>query len=209
MTSHKRAVIGIVLVLLVGGAFVYRGTHTPLSVGISETEQLINAQKDPIPLSVATPATDAEKKDTGSQSSSTDAVPAKKLALLADGCFWCVEHDLEKVAGVLSVVSGYAGGKGENPTYENYVAMGYKEVVLVTYDPSIVSFENLVEHIIKHGDPTDAAGSFNDRGLQYAPAIYYENAAEKNAAQRVIDAVDALKVFDKPLALRILPITRF
>lgn len=133
----------------------------------------------------------------------------EQTALLADGCFWCVEHDIEKEKGVISAVSGYAGGTTENPTYENYVGGGHREVVFVTYDANTVSFANLVEHIIKHGDPTDASGSFNDRGEQYAPAIYYETDAEKLAARSVIDGIDKLKVFEKPLPLIVIPRVKF
>jgi peptide methionine sulfoxide reductase msrA/msrB len=141
--------------------------------------------------------------------SATETTLATKTALFGNGCFWCVESDLGKVPGVIDVVSGYAGGVTTDPTYENYSAGGHREVVLVTYDPSIVSFANLVEHIIKHGDPTDPAGSFGDRGLAYAPAIYYEDEFEKAEAQRVIAAVDALKVFTQPLPLAVLPRVEF
>jgi peptide methionine sulfoxide reductase msrA/msrB len=130
-------------------------------------------------------------------------------ALFANGCFWCVEHDLEKVSGVLDVVSGYAGGKSENPTYENYHDGGHREVVEVTYNPQIVSYGNLVEHIIKHGDPTDAEGSFYDRGEYYAPAIYYKTAEERLVAEAIIKAVDAMKVFKAPLPLVVLPAVPF
>lgn len=137
------------------------------------------------------------------------ASTTSKTAVLANGCFWCVEHDLEKVVGVVAVVSGYSGGRTEDPTYENYAEGGHREVVLVTYDPSKVTFANLVEHLIKHGDPTDASGSFGDRGNAYAPAIYYETAEEKSEAQRVIGAIDALRIFEKPLSLAAIPRTYF
>lgn len=132
-----------------------------------------------------------------------------ETAHLANGCFWCVEHDLEPLPGVISVVSGYAGGTSENPTYENYYKGGHREVVEVTYDPTVITYANLVEHIIKHGDPTDAEGSFYDRGIYYAPAIYYKNEAEKEIALEVIKAVDALKVFEAPLPLAVLPAAKF
>lgn len=138
-----------------------------------------------------------------------DNVVVEKTALLANGCFWCVEHDLEEVEGVIDVVSGYAGGSTENPTYKNYDAGGHREVVLVTYDANTVTFGNLVEHVIKHGDPTDANGSFGDRGQQYAPAIYYENDSEKDEAYRVIHAVDTLKVFPDTLPLIVIPRVKF
>jgi peptide methionine sulfoxide reductase msrA/msrB len=136
-------------------------------------------------------------------------VMKEKTALLANGCFWCVEHDLEEVEGVIDVVSGYAGGSTENPTYKNYDAGGHREVVLVTYDANTVTFGNLVEHVIKHGNPTDAEGSFGDRGQQYAPAIYYESEHEKNEAVRVIQAIDALRVFPEPLPLVVIPRVAF
>ncbi len=148
-------------------------------------------------------------KMTASPASTKGTVPSEKLALFANGCFWCAEADFEKVPGVLKVVSGYAGGTTRNPTYQNYVTGGHREVVLVTYDPSTISYANLVEHTIKYGDPTDASGSFNDRGPQYAPAIYYENEKEKTEARRVIEAVDAMKVFDKPLPLLVIPTVKF
>ncbi len=135
--------------------------------------------------------------------------PIIKTALLANGCFWCVEHDLAEVPGVTDVVSGYAGGSTENPTYENYAEGGHREVVLVTYDANTVTYANLVEHIIKHGDPTDTGGSFNDRGQYYAPAIYYENDIEKDEAHRVIDAIDALHIFPVPLQLAVIPRANF
>ena len=135
--------------------------------------------------------------------------PVIKTALLANGCFWCVEHDLAKVLGVTDVVSGYAGGTNENPTYGNYGEAGHREVVLVTYDANVVTYANLVEHIIKHGDPTDTGGSFGDRGHEYIPAIYYENDVEKETAYRVIRAIDTLHVFPAPLPLLVIPRLHF
>lgn len=132
-----------------------------------------------------------------------------RTALLANGCFWCVEHDLAKVPGVIDVVSGYAGGSTNNPTYKDYGDSGHREVVRVTYDANRVSYGNLVEHIIKHGDPTDAAGSFFDRGPEYAPAIYYGNDEEREEALRVIEAVNQAKVFEAPLPLALVPLSAF
>lgn len=132
-----------------------------------------------------------------------------RTALLANGCFWCVESDLQKVNGVTDVISGYAGGTSEYPKYENYISGGHREVVLVTYDAEVVSFANLVEHIIKHGDPTDSSGSFNDRGPEYTPAIYYESENERTDALKVIDAINTLKVFPELLPLVVIPRQKF
>jgi peptide methionine sulfoxide reductase msrA/msrB len=150
-----------------------------------------------------------EKKKMMEDDMDTQKTPKEATALFGNGCFWCVEQDLAKVRGVKNVVSGYAGGAAANPSYENYYASGHREVVEVTYDPHIVSYANLVEHIIKHGDPTDGEGSFYDRGEQYAPAIYYSNEEEKQEAESVIATANALAVFDKPLALDVLPRTVF
>jgi peptide methionine sulfoxide reductase msrA/msrB len=131
--------------------------------------------------------------------------PAEKYAtaLLAGGCFWCVVADLQKVPGVIAVVPGYSGGKGENPTYETYATLGHREVVEVTYDPSALSFEALITYFLKHIDPTDGSGSFYDRGVQYAPAIYCASDEEREIAERVLAAVDAQGIFDKPLAVTV------
>ena len=126
-------------------------------------------------------------------------------AILAGGCFWCVEADFEKLTGVSGVVSGYSGGSSPDPTYENYASAGHREVVEVTYDPSIVSYESLVEYLIQHSDPTDADGSFYDRGQEYSPAVYFASETERKAAELVIARIDATGIYEKPLALALLP----
>lgn len=118
-------------------------------------------------------------------------------AVFAGGCFWCVESDLEKAPGVKEVVSGYSGGRSKSPNYENYAAGGHREVVLVTYDPKEVSYAGLVEYFIKHIDPTDRRGQFNDRGLQYSPAIYYADEQQRQAAERVLAALDEMNVYGR------------
>ena len=125
-------------------------------------------------------------------------------ALVAGGCFWCVEADLEKLPGVIEAVSGYAGGETEQPTYENYAAGGHREVVEVQYDQSQLSFRELLIYTIKHIDPTDGEGSFGDRGSNYAPALYYETNTQKATIESVLQEVDELGVYDKPLAVSVL-----
>jgi len=181
-----------------------------ISIGITVSIILIVGYFLFSPTLVKTNLTTQITTQTNVENTPVDQMPiVKKTALFADGCFWCVEHDLEAVVGVLDVVSGYAGGTTKNPTYTDYAAGGHREVVLVTYDANIVTYGNLVEHIIKHGDPTDTTGSFNDRGPAYAPAIFYENETEKNEAFRVIKAIDALHVFPDPLPLAVLPRVEF
>ncbi|HMK65655.1 MAG TPA: peptide-methionine (S)-S-oxide reductase, partial [Thermodesulfobacteriota bacterium] len=89
------------------------------------------------------------------------------VATLAGGCFWCVESDFRKLPGVVKVVSGYAGGLGPNPTYEDYAQKRYVEAVQVYYDPGIVTYQKILDYFWRHIDPTDAGGQFCDRGPQY------------------------------------------
>jgi peptide methionine sulfoxide reductase msrA/msrB len=126
-------------------------------------------------------------------------------AVLAGGCFWCVEADLEKLPGVYKVRSGYSGGTSEEPTYENYAAGGHREVVQVQYDTTVLEYEQLLDHFLRHIDPTDGTGSFGDRGEQYAPAIYYKSEAQKEVAERLLAQVEQRDVFDEPLAVAVLP----
>lgn len=138
------------------------------------------------------------------------AVPAgAKTAVFAGGCFWCTESDFKKAPGVLKVVSGYTGGVTRNPTYQTYIYGKHREGILVTYDPTKVTYAGLVEFLLKHTNPVDRGGSFIDRGLQYSSAIYYENDDEKAAAQRVIKAIDDRKVLRGKIAIAVLPRKEF
>ncbi|MEE4209487.1 MAG: peptide-methionine (S)-S-oxide reductase MsrA [Parvularcula sp.] len=122
-----------------------------------------------------------------SQAENKGPMPAGEAEMLvAGGCFWCVEADLEKVAGVTEVISGYAGGTNENPTYENYDEAGHREVALVRYDPSVIGFERLAEVFIRTIDVTDGGGQFCDRGYEYSPAVYYSDAEERTILETVI-----------------------
>ena len=134
-----------------------------------------------------------------------------EVATLAGGCFWCTESDLEKLDGVVDVVSGYAGGKLENPTYKQVSSgkSGHIEVIKVTFDPKIVSYEQVLDQLFRHMDPTDNKGSFGDRGPQYRPAIFFHNEDQQVIAQEFMHAIDAAKVFPKPLATELIPFTKF
>ncbi len=142
-------------------------------------------------LSVGPTARGDDADDANQQASEV----TRKSAVLAGGCFWCVEADFEKCPGVIDVISGYSGGRSENPTYETYAGGGHREVVFISYDPEMVTFAGLVEWLIKHVDPTDRTGQFNDHGPQYSPAIYYENEQERDSARAVIAAMNKEDVF--------------
>lgn len=138
-----------------------------------------------------------------------ESVGETATLMLAGGCFWCVEADLEKLPGVIEVVSGYAEGSNENPTYGNYAKNGHREVVQVTYNPSVVTFEEIIIYALKHMDPTDADGMFGDRGNYYSSALYYENDAQQKVINDLLREVDAYGPYDKPLAVEVLPRSPF
>ena len=144
---------------------------------------------------------------------SAQNVEAKQLkkATFAGGCFWCIEAPFEKVNGVHSAVSGYTGGKKENPTYKQ-VSSGFTdhlESVQVTYDPQKISYQQLLEVFWRQFDPTDAGGSFHDRGHHYTSAIFYHNEEQRELAEASKKALAASKRFDKPIVTPIRPATAF
>ena len=101
--------------------------------------------------------------------------------VLAGGCFWCMEHDLESLGGVENVKSGYSGGDISNPSYENHE--GHQEVVLVNYDPNIIKLETILRAYFRNIDPLDGEGQFCDRGNSYRPVIFYEDFDEANKSK--------------------------
>lgn len=134
-----------------------------------------------------------------------------KVATFAGGCFWCTESDFEKVPGVLKVISGYTGGKKENPSYEEVSSgrTGHLEAVQVTYDPEKVTYEQLLEVFWRHIDPTDSGGQFVDRGSQYRSAVFYHDEEQKRLAEKSRDALTRSGKFSRPVATEILPLTKF
>jgi len=113
--------------------------------------------------------------------------PPVKLAtaIFAGGCFWCVEADFEKLPGVVSAESGYTGGQLKNPTYEqvSHGGTGHAESVRVSYDPTKVTYRQLLDYFWHHIDPTVKDRQFCDGGNQYRSAIFYQNDAERQAAE--------------------------
>ena len=113
--------------------------------------------------------------------------------VLAGGCFWCLEHDLEYLEGVDFVKSGYSGGDFNNPSYENH--NGHQEVVLVNYDPKIVSLDEILRLYLRNIDPLDGRGQFCDRGDSYRPVIFFGNSLEENQSNNALtSASKELKV---------------
>lgn len=126
-------------------------------------------------------------------------------AIVAGGCFWCVESDFEGVAGVTSVVSGYTGGTLANPTYENHE--GHYEAVEITFDNARISYADLVASFLRSVDVTDAGGQFCDRGAAYRTAIFPLTAAQAAAAEAAV--AQAAAQLGRKLVTPVLPATRF
>lgn len=130
-----------------------------------------------------------------------------ETAILAGGCFWCMEKDFESLQGVTDVVSGFTGGSAENPTYSGDHT-GHYEAVLITYDPGIVSYQQLLEHYWVNIDPFDAAGQFCDKGPSYRSAIFVASEEERvlaeNSRQTVIERFP-----DQTVVTPILPVATF
>ncbi|MCF8106435.1 MAG: peptide-methionine (R)-S-oxide reductase MsrB [Desulfohalobiaceae bacterium] len=132
-------------------------------------------------------------------------------AYFAGGCFWCTEADFEKITGVKEAISGYSGGHVEKPSYEEVSSggTGHRETVKVIYDPNVVTYAQLVNAFWKIFDPTDAGGSFGDRGQQYTSAIFYQTEEQKRIAERSKEALEESGIFDKPVVTPIEPLQNF
>ncbi len=134
-----------------------------------------------------------------------------ETAILAAGCFWCVEADFEKVEGVTSVVSGYTGGTLKNPTYEQvcHTETGHLEAVKVTFDANKVTYQDLLQVFWRTADPTDDGGQFVDRGNSYKSAIFVANDQQRKIAQQSIAALEASGKFEQPIVTPIVQASTF
>ena len=134
-----------------------------------------------------------------------------KKAYFAGGCFWCVESNYEKVNGVVEVISGYSGGKIKDPTYKQVSsgATEHVESVEVIYDPKLISYNELLVELWHLIDPTDATGSFVDRGLHYRSIIFYTNEEEKSLAEQSIKELAKSGRYDKEIATEVIAFDGF
>lgn len=133
------------------------------------------------------------------------AVAAEAVATFAGGCFWCMEPPYDRLDGVTSTVSGYMGGHVKDPTYEQVSSggTGHAEVVQVTYDPDVVSYEKLLEVFWHNVDPFDGGGQFCDRGDSYRTAIFYHTQAQERAAKASKERLEDSERFDRPIVTEI------
>lgn len=132
-----------------------------------------------------------------------------ETAIFAGGCFWCMEKPFEALPGVQSVVSGYTAGKTANPTYQDYGEGGHIEVVKITFDPAVITYDQLLEVYWMQVNPTDPEGQFVDRGHAYSTAIFYADEAQRQTAERSKAALDARHVYPAPIVTPILPAMPF
>lgn len=132
-------------------------------------------------------------------------------ATFAGGCFWCLQGPFEHMAGVTDVEVGYVGGTEETAHYHMVAGGGteHREGIHMRYDPTKVTYEQLLETFWKQIDPTDPAGQFADRGHQYTTAIYYHMPEQQQAAEISKNALEDSGKFDKPIATVIVPFTTF
>ncbi len=135
----------------------------------------------------------------------------KEIATLAGGCFWCLEAVYDQLDGVLSVESGYAGGHVPNPTYRQVCTgtTGHAEVVQVTFDPSVVSFRDLLHVFFTIHDPTTLNRQGADVGTQYRSAIFYHTPEQKATAEEVIAQLNEQNLWGRPIVTEVVPIDTF
>jgi peptide-methionine (S)-S-oxide reductase len=171
------------------------GTARPQSV----EKTIVNADKTTAPDTTSAPDVTTE----------TDPKLAK--ATFGGGCFWCVEAVFERIPGVKSAVSGYAGGKAENPSYALVCTglTGHAEVVQVAYDPAVASFDDLLDAFWQAHDPTTLNSQGPDHGTQYRSVIFYHDDAQKEAALKSIAALNASGRLASPVVTEVVPLTKF
>ncbi|HEY4548787.1 MAG TPA: peptide-methionine (S)-S-oxide reductase MsrA [Bacillus sp. (in: firmicutes)] len=130
-----------------------------------------------------------------------------ELATFAGGCFWCMVKPFDEQPGIIRVVSGYTGGTKDNPTYQEVCSeqTGHYEAVQITFDPSVYSYEQLLNVYWMQIDPTDAGGQFYDRGQSYQTVIFYHNEQQRIAAEQSKNELDRSGKFNQPIATEILP----
>jgi peptide-methionine (S)-S-oxide reductase len=157
------------------------------------------------------------KRETNAQSEKTNEKENQmneaglEKATFGSGCFWCTEAIFENLNGVTSVVSGYAGGQVENPTYEAVCTgtTGHAEVTQITYDPNLISFDELLEVFWKTHDPTTLNRQGNDVGPQYRSVIFYHNEEQRELAEKYKAELDKSGAWDNPIVTEITAYTNF
>lgn len=162
----------------------------------AKDQKVTNEAENDVAASIQQPEQDLEGLET---------------AYFASGCFWCVEAIFESVRGVGEVVSGYAGGTTENPTYEAIGTgrTGHAEAVKVYYDPTVISYFELVQVFFGSHDPTSLNQQGPDRGTQYRSIAFYKTPEEMKTIESYIKALEDNKIFDRPIVTEVTSFTKF
>lgn len=134
-----------------------------------------------------------------------------ETATLAGGCFWCLEAVYDQLKGVESVESGYAGGQTVNPSYQQVCSgtTGHAEVVQIKYDPSVITFRDLLDIFFTIHDPTTLNRQGGDIGTQYRSAVFYHDDAQREAAEHMIKELDQLRLWDAPIVTQVVPLENY
>lgn len=135
----------------------------------------------------------------------------KEVATFAGGCFWCTEAIFLEVKGVEKIVSGYIGGKTENPTYREVCSgmTGHAEAIQITYNPTLVQYEDLLEIFFGTHDPTTLNRQGADTGTQYRSEVFYHSAAQKEKAENYIQLIEKEKLYPKPIVTQVTSASKF
>ncbi len=168
--------------------FIYEGISTLLLVSLFLFYPAMAATSDPL-----TPQNHVEQ------------------ATFAGGCFWCMQHPFDKLKGVISTKAGYTGGQKNQPTYNEVSAggTGHAESVQIEFDPSKISYQQLLDVFWRQINPTDAGGQFVDRGSQYRTVIFYHSDKQRQLAEQSRDVLETSGRFGKPIVTRIVPAATF
>ncbi len=227
MHAYQKYFLKIVAIILIvfAGIWIYNWYLGKVAPSVADPASAIVAprvvQIDE-PLKVGTSAVDTVENTSPEKTVSIQTVAdtagvaeaivgTNAVAYVAGGCFWCTEADYGKIPGVIDAVSGYMGGAVDAPSYRQVVQgdTGHRETVKVTYNPTEITYKRIVLELFRETDPTDAEGSFYDRGYQYTSAIYYQTQAEKDIAEAVIKELNARELFTKPITTSVEPAGTF
>ncbi len=130
-----------------------------------------------------------------------------KTAVFANGCFWCTEAVFSMLKGVTSVLPGYTGGKTENPNY--HAIRDHAEAIEIKYDPSVISYDDLLSVFFNTHDPTTLNRQGNDVGTQYRSGIFYVDLEQKEKAEKLVEELNETKAYDKPVVTEVQPLIKF
>ena len=151
------------------------------------------------------------QSEVGNEEGANQKMENLEKATFGSGCFWCTEAVFERLKGVYKVVSGYSGGTVENPTYEQVCTgkTGHAEVTQITYDPKVITYDELLEVFWKTHDPTTLNRQGNDVGTQYRSVVFYHNDEQKRLAEKYKEELNKSGIWDKPIVTEIVPFTNF